>query len=168
MEQILSRLHSTCVVRFTLLKRFKNTSTSTSSSRWLDRQHRDPYVKRAVREGYRARSAFKLIEINERFKILKPGDVVVDLGACPGSWSQVAMKAVNSDGAVANKPKGLVVSVDRDFIEPLGVGVRILSHCDITDPKTPELVLQQLDGRKANCVISDMVIYKLNISIFFI
>jgi 23S rRNA (uridine2552-2'-O)-methyltransferase len=69
-----------------------------SSSIWLERQRRDPYVKRAVKETYRARSAFKLIEIDEKYKILKPGDVVIDLGAAPGSWSQVAIKKTNSAG----------------------------------------------------------------------
>lgn len=158
MESMLSRLKLSAT--FLLIKRFKNKSTSSSSNRWLERQHRDPYVKRAVKEGYRARSAFKLIEINEKFKIMKPGDVVVDLGASPGSWSQVAIKVVNSDSesqSPTGSPKGLVVSVDRDFIEPLGSGARILSHCDITHPKTIELILKELNGRKANCVISDMV-----------
>lgn len=156
MESMLSRLN--LAATFQLTKRFKNKSTSSSSNRWLDRQLRDPFVKRAVKEGYRARSAFKLIEINEKFKIMKPGDVVVDLGASPGSWSQVAIKEVNSDDAQSpGKPKGLVVSVDRDFIEPLGSGARILSHCDITHPKTIELILKELNGRKVNCVISDMV-----------
>lgn len=92
---------------------------------------------------------------------MKPGDVVVDLGACPGSWSQVAIKAVNADGSAGAKlPTGMVVSVDRDFIQSFGeaaVGSRILSHADITDPKTPELILAQLGGRRVNCVISDMV-----------
>ncbi len=69
-----------------------------SSNIWLDRQKRDPYVKRAVRETYRARSAFKLIEIDEKFKFLNAGDVIIDVGACPGSWSQVAVKKVNSNG----------------------------------------------------------------------
>lgn len=153
---MLSKFRQFIVIRVIELTCRQAKSTS-SSSRWLERQHRDPYVKRAVKFGYRARSAFKLIEINEKYKIMQPGDTVVDLGACPGSWSQVAITAVNSNGLVGNKPTGMVVSVDRDFIESLGPGARVLSHADITDPKTPELILKELNGRKANCVISDMV-----------
>jgi 23S rRNA (uridine2552-2'-O)-methyltransferase len=70
-----------------------------SSSMWLERQKRDPYVKRAIKEVYRARSAFKLIEIDDKYKILNFGDTVVDIGAAPGSWSQVAVKRTNSDQA---------------------------------------------------------------------
>lgn len=73
--------------------------SSSSSNIWLDRQRRDPYVKRAVKESYRARSAFKLIELDEKFKFLKPGMNVIDVGAAPGSWSQVAVAKTNSNGA---------------------------------------------------------------------
>jgi 23S rRNA (uridine2552-2'-O)-methyltransferase len=69
-----------------------------SSNIWLERQRRDPYVKRAVKESYRARSAFKLIEINDKWKFLQPGHVVIDIGAAPGSWSQVAVKKVLLNG----------------------------------------------------------------------
>ena len=72
--------------------------SDTSSNIWLERQRKDPYVKRAVKETYRARSAFKLIEINEKTNFLSPGDIVIDVGACPGSWSQVAVKKTNSNG----------------------------------------------------------------------
>ena len=72
--------------------------SSVSSHIWLERQKKDPYVKRAAKETYRARSAFKLIEINEKFKFLNPGDCVIDIGACPGSWSQVAVGQTNSNG----------------------------------------------------------------------
>ena len=76
---------------------FRLKGKGSSSKDWLDRQRKDPYVKRAVKESYRARSAFKLIEIDEKFKFLKPGDVVIDLGAAPGSWTQVAIEKVNSN-----------------------------------------------------------------------
>jgi 23S rRNA (uridine2552-2'-O)-methyltransferase len=69
-----------------------------SSNMWLERQRRDPYVKRAVKESYRARSAFKLIEMDTKYKFIKPGDVIVDIGAAPGSWSQVAVQQTNSNG----------------------------------------------------------------------
>jgi 23S rRNA C2498 (ribose-2'-O)-methylase RlmM len=71
---------------------------TASSNIWMERQRRDPYVKKAVKESYRARSAFKLIEINERFNFLHPGHVVIDIGAAPGSWSQVAVQKTSSDG----------------------------------------------------------------------
>ena len=71
----------------------------TSSNMWLERQRRDPYVKRADKETYRARSAFKLIEIDQKLNFLNAGDIVIDIGACPGSWSQVAVQKTNSNGA---------------------------------------------------------------------
>jgi 23S rRNA (uridine2552-2'-O)-methyltransferase len=136
------------------LKSFKHTH---SSNQWLERHHRDPYVKRAVKETYRARSAFKLIEINEKYKFIHPGDVVVDLGASPGSWSQVAIKLTNSEGMDSKMPKGIVASVDRDFIEPLGPGAKVFSHSDINDSKTFEKLKEALEGKKANSILSDMV-----------
>ena len=69
----------------------------SSSNIWLERQRKDPYVKRAVKETYRARSAFKLIEIDEKFRFIQPGDYIIDVGACPGSWSQVAVQKTNSN-----------------------------------------------------------------------
>jgi len=71
----------------------------TAAQNWLKRQLNDPYVKRAYQESYRCRSAFKLLEIDQKFNILKPGYVVLDCGCAPGSWSQVAVREVNSDGA---------------------------------------------------------------------
>lgn len=69
-----------------------------SSNRWLERQRRDIFVKQAGKENYRCRSAFKLVQINERFHILKPGHIVIDCGAAPGSWCQVAAQNVNATG----------------------------------------------------------------------
>src|SRR5947209_15914406 len=80
------------------LKTKKNRTHS--QKRWLERQLNDPYVARAKREGYRSRAAFKLIEIDERFKLLRPGQRIVDLGAAPGGWSQVAAKVVGDTGRV--------------------------------------------------------------------
>ena len=80
-------------------------SKSKSSNIWLERQRKDPYVKRAVKESYRARSAFKLIEIDDKFKFLKNGDIVIDVGAAPGSWSQVAIERVNSNGKRINEER---------------------------------------------------------------
>jgi 23S rRNA (uridine2552-2'-O)-methyltransferase len=71
--------------------------SKNSSNIWLARQNRDPYVKKAIKDLYRARSAFKLIEINEKFKFINSGDIVLDIGASPGSWSQVAVNITNSN-----------------------------------------------------------------------
>jgi 23S rRNA (uridine2552-2'-O)-methyltransferase len=89
------KLHPSSCLR--VFKMFKKTSSSSHD--WLERQRRDPYVKRAVKETYRARSAFKLLEMNERFKFIQPGDVVLDVGASPGSWTQVSVKLANSDAS---------------------------------------------------------------------
>ena len=88
------------------LPRFK--SNSSSSKRWLERQKKDPYVKLASKELYRARSAFKLIEIDYKYTFIEPGHVVVDVGSSPGSWTQVAIKKTNSDN------KGLLPSIFGD------------------------------------------------------
>jgi len=71
----------------------------TAAQMWLKRQWKDPYVRQARQESYRCRSAFKLLEIDEKFHILRPGYVVLDCGSAPGSWSQVAVRSVNADGA---------------------------------------------------------------------
>lgn len=118
---------------------------TASQKRWLERQLNDPYVARAKREGYRSRAAFKLIEIDERFKILKPGQRIIDLGAAPGGWSQVAAKIVG--------PEGRIVGIDLLEIEPM-VGVEFIA-LDFLDPTAPE-VLTGLLGGKADLVLSDM------------
>jgi len=118
---------------------------TASQKRWLERQLNDPYVARAKREGYRSRAAFKLIEIDERFKILKPGQRIVDLGAAPGGWSQVAAKIVG--------PEGRIVGIDLLEIEPMA-GVEFIA-LDFLDPTAPE-VLTGLLGGKADLVLSDM------------
>jgi len=87
------------------------TKRTGSSRRWLKRQERDPYVERAVREGWRSRAAFKLLEIDERERILKSGAVVVDLGAAPGGWSQVAARKVGAAGRV--------LAIDRLAMDPI-------------------------------------------------
>src|SRR3974377_1236740 len=102
---------------------------SQSSRRWLERQLSDPYVARAKREGYRARAAFKLIEIDDRYRFLKRGARVVDLGAAPGSWSEVAAERV---GAVNGT--GRVIAVDMLDMAPIP-GVEFL-RLDFLDPRT--------------------------------
>ena len=104
------------------------TKRTGSSRRWLKRQERDPYVERAAREGWRSRAAFKLLEIDERERILKRGAVVVDLGATPGGWSQVAARKVGDTGRViaidrlAMDPIPSVEFVEGDFLSEATIG----------------------------------------------
>ena len=124
---------------------------TTSSANWLKRQLRDPYVIAAQREGLRSRAAFKLIELDDRFHVLKPGARVVDLGAAPGGWSLVAaerVRATASDGKV-----GRVVAIDLQEMEPIP-GVEIL-HLDFLDESAPDK-LRALLGGPADVVLSDM------------
>lgn len=119
-----------------------------SSSRWLQRQLNDPYVARAKREGYRARSAYKLVEIDDRFTILAPGKRVVDLGAAPGSWCQVAAVRVRSP-----QERPLVVGIDYLPVDPIA-GV-VLIEKDFLDPDAPKAILDALGG-PPDVVLSDM------------
>lgn len=121
---------------------------SLSSKLWLERQLNDPYVARAKREGYRSRAAFKLIEIDDKHRLLKPGARVVDLGAAPGGWSQMAAKRVGAaDG------KGKVVAIDLLEMAPVA-GVDYM-QLDFLDPKAPDILKEKLGG-PADVVLSDM------------
>ncbi len=106
----------------------------------------DPYVRRARAEGYRSRAAFKLLEIAAKDRLFRPGMVVVDLGAAPGSWSQVASRAVG--------PAGLVVAVDLNGMDALP-GVYFLQG-DLREPQSRQRLEQGLQGRRADLVLSDM------------
>jgi 23S rRNA (uridine2552-2'-O)-methyltransferase len=119
-----------------------------SSKLWLERQLNDPYVAQAKRLGYRSRAAFKLIEIDDKYHLLKPGMTVVDLGAAPGGWSQIAAKRVcAADG------KGRVVAIDR-LEMPEIAGVQF-AQLDFLDQDAPETLIAMLGGR-ADAVLSDM------------
>jgi 23S rRNA (uridine2552-2'-O)-methyltransferase len=121
---------------------------SVSSKLWLERQLNDPYVARAKREGFRSRAAFKLIEIDDKHRVLKAGARVVDLGAAPGGWSQVAARRV-----AAAEGRGRVVAIDLLDMDPMG-GVEILK-LDFLDPAAPERLRAALGGA-ADVVLSDM------------
>lgn len=99
----------------------KSKAKSVSSQNWLSRQLSDPYVEKAKMMNYRCRSAFKLIEIDDRFKILQPGHIVIDCGAAPGSWTQIVVSRINSDGKHPDLPKGISVAIDKQQIYPLEV-----------------------------------------------
>lgn len=121
---------------------------SLSSTLWLERQLNDPYVARAKREGYRSRAAYKLIEMDDRFHLFKPGGRIVDLGAAPGGWSQVA-----ADRVKAKDDRGKVVGVDLLDMEPIpGVAFAVK---DFNDADAPDVVKDMLDG-EADGVMSDM------------
>ncbi|CAF4845790.1 rRNA methyltransferase 2, mitochondrial [Pieris napi] len=131
------------------LKRLK------SSQQWLSRQRADPYVEKAKINNYRCRSAFKLLEMNEKTNILHPGLTVVDLGASPGSWTQVAVQKTNADGADSTKPKGTVLSIDKLQIFPIP-GATILSNMDFSTIEAHDKVVNMLDGKPVDLVLSDM------------
>jgi 23S rRNA (uridine2552-2'-O)-methyltransferase len=121
---------------------------SLSSRQWLQRQLNDPYVARAKREGFRSRAAFKLIEIDDKHHILKAGARVIDLGAAPGGWSQVAARRV-----AAAEGRGRVVAIDLLPMDPIP-GVEIL-ELDFRAPDAPERLRSAL-GQNADVVLSDM------------
>lgn len=125
-----------------------------SSQLWLERQIRDPYVEKAKQEKYRCRSAFKLLEINEKQTIFNFGDIVVDCGASPGSWTQVAVKLVNADGK-EDGPVGKVIGIDRVPICPIE-GAMVFGNMDFTLPETHQKLHELLKGDKAKVILSDM------------
>ena len=118
---------------------------NVSSKRWLERQLNDPYVQAAKTKGYRSRAAFKLLEMDAKFHLLKRGARVLDLGAAPGGWSQVAAARLGE--------KGKVLAADILEMEPIA-GVEFLC-CDFLDPETPEALKRALGGQ-ADLVLSDM------------
>jgi 23S rRNA (uridine2552-2'-O)-methyltransferase len=124
-----------------------------SSTRWLERQLNDPYVRRAKAEGYRGRAAFKILELDDRFRFLVPGARVVDLGCAPGGWCQVAVDRVNALGAKAGKPVGRIIGVDLQDVEPIA-GAEI-HRLDFLSEGADEKVKTWLGG-KADVVMSDM------------
>lgn len=120
-----------------------------SSTRWLQRQLNDPYVQRAKKEGFRSRSTFKLIEMDDKFQFLKPGMRVVDLGCAPGGWCDIAARRVNS-----NSDNPLVVGIDYLGMDPIA-GVEVLQK-DFLDDDAPKALMDALGGHLPDIVLSDM------------
>ncbi|WP_440930659.1 RlmE family RNA methyltransferase [Candidatus Pelagibacter sp.] len=116
------------------------------SKNWVNKQRRDIYVRQSKIDGYRARSAYKLMEIDEKFSIFKGGLSVVDIGAAPGSWSQYAEKKIKN---------GKLISIDLKKMEPLGKSVQIQG--DFTEDKIKDEILKSAEG-KINIVMSDMAV----------
>ncbi len=125
--------------------RVRNKGLTVSSARWLERQLNDPYVAEAKSKGYRSRAAFKLVELDDKFRFLKPGARVLDLGAAPGGWSQVARARIGA--------KGSVVGLDVLEIEPIP-GVTLM-QLDIMADEAPKAIRAALEGL-ADVVLSDM------------
>ena len=116
------------------------------SKNWVNKQRRDIYVRQSKIDGYRARSAYKLIEIDQKFKIFKGGLSIIDIGAAPGSWSQYANKVSKS---------GKLISVDLKRIEPIGNSIQIKG--DFTDKETQQEIKKNING-KVDVVMSDMAV----------
>ena len=124
-----------------------------SSTLWLQRQLNDPYVKRAQTEGYRGRAAFKILELDEKYRFLVPGARVVDLGCAPGGWCQVAVKRVNALGERTSKAQGHVLGIDLQEVDPIpGAEIHVL---DFLADDADKQVMDWLDG-PADVVMSDM------------
>ncbi|WP_299626229.1 RlmE family RNA methyltransferase [uncultured Tateyamaria sp.] len=124
-----------------------------SSTRWLQRQLNDPYVKRATAEGYRGRAAYKIMELDDKFRFLVPGARIVDLGAAPGGWCQVAVKRCNVLNERSGKAVGTILGIDLQEMEPIA-GCE-LHQLDFMDDGADEQVKAWLGG-KADVVMSDM------------
>ena len=128
-------------------ERVRAKNRSQSSKQWLERQLNDPYVARARAEGFRSRAAFKLIEIDDKYRILKKGGRIADLGAAPGGWSQVAARRVHAPDS------GKVVAIDLLDMPPVA-GVDFM-QLDFLDPRAPQALKEKLGG-EADVVMTDM------------
>ena len=124
-----------------------------SSTLWLERQLNDPYVKRAQVEGYRGRAAFKILELDDKYRFLLPGARIVDLGCAPGGWCQVAVGRINALGERKGKKVGTILGVDLQEVEAIpGAEIHLL---DFMDEGADDKVKYWLDGQ-ADVVMSDM------------
>ncbi|MEO9820442.1 MAG: RlmE family RNA methyltransferase [Paracoccaceae bacterium] len=126
---------------------------TNSSTRWLQRQLNDPYVKRATAEGYRGRAAFKILELDEKYRFLVPGARVVDLGCAPGGWCQIAVKRTNALGDRSDKAKGFILGIDIQEVDPIA-GVDLYQLDFLEDDA--DLKVKEWLGGEADVVMSDM------------
>ena len=125
-----------------------------SSTLWLERQLNDPYVKLAKAEGMRGRAAYKIRDLDDKYRFLVPGARVVDLGCAPGGWLQIAVKRVNALGEKSGKKIGTVLGVDLQEVEPVaGAEIHVL---DFMEDDADEKVKAWMSGHKADVVMSDM------------
>lgn len=136
------------VGRKQLTQRIKKTKLKESSRRWLERHINDPYVQRSIADGYRSRAAYKLLEIDEKHHILKGAKRIIDLGAAPGGWSQIAARVTNSTNDNIR-----VVAID--FLEMDAIGGVHFLQMDFLDDTAPGLLMEALGGAP-DLVVSDM------------
>ena len=130
------------------------TKSKKVNKAWLNDHVNDPYVKLAQREGYRARAAYKLKEIDESLHLIKPGDLVVDLGSAPGAWSQYVRRKLSPDGAAVGALNGRIIALDLLPMQPIE-GVEFLQG-DFREEDVLRQLQSTLQGRKADVVVSDM------------
>lgn len=121
---------------------------------WLSDHLNDPYVKLAQREGYRARAAYKLKEIDEALRLIRPGHTVVDLGSAPGAWSQYVRRKLAPEGAASGQLNGRIIALDILPMEPIE-GVEFLQG-DFREENVLQQLQQMMQGKKADVVVSDM------------
>jgi 23S rRNA (uridine2552-2'-O)-methyltransferase len=131
-----------------------NTKSKKVNKAWLNQHVNDPYVRLAQKEGYRARAAYKLKEIDEALGLIKPGMVVVDLGSTPGAWSQYVRRKLAPEGAAAGVLQGQILALDILPMEPIE-GVTFVQG-DFREPEPSAELHKLLAGRKADVVVSDM------------
>lgn len=130
------------------------TKSSKVNKAWLNDHVNDPYVKLAQKEGYRARAAYKLKEIDEQLGLIKPGHLVVDLGSAPGAWSQYVRRKLAPEGAAAGVLQGQILALDILPMEPVE-GVTFIQG-DFREPEAAARLEEALAGRKVDAVVSDM------------
>ncbi len=129
----------------------KNKKLTPRSKDWLNRQINDPFVQQARADGWRARAVYKLMAIDDKLKFLTPGKTVIDLGAAPGSWTELAVQRIGTE-----KPdsRGKVIALDILEMQPLN-GATVIQK-DFNDADAPDVLIDLLDNRKADVVLSDM------------
>ncbi len=130
------------------------TKSKKVNKSWLNDHVNDTYVKLAKKEGYRARAAYKLKEIDEQLKLIHPGDWVVDLGSAPGAWSQYVRRRLSPDGAAIGQLNGTIIALDILPMEAVE-GVQFIQG-DFREPEVLEVLAQRLEGRLVDVVVSDM------------
>lgn len=130
------------------------TKSKKVNKSWLNDHVRDPYVQLAQKEGYRARAAYKLREIDEQLGLIKPGNLVVDLGSTPGAWSQYVRRKLSPAGAAVGALDGTILALDMLPMEPIE-GVTFIQG-DFREPEVAARLQEALAGRKADAVVSDM------------
>lgn len=130
------------------------TKSKKVNKAWLNQHVNDPYVKAAQKDGYRARAAYKLKEIDEQLGLIRPGDTVVDLGCAPGAWSQYLRRRLSPGGAAAGQLNGTIIGLDLLPMEPIE-GVAFIQG-DFRENSVLAQLQQALQGRLADAVVSDM------------